>query len=121
MCAFVRVMLEPLQTWWCSIVSSSEPARHFSPALPAEDCLCTVALFLKGWCLVVGRHSKQGSVIPLTIIDGPADWKSADLKANKDEYTYTLSKSDVNEFVSAVEKVKAKGIASEDDVANLRF
>ena len=62
------------------------------------------------------RHSKQGAVRPHTIIDGPADWTSESLKGREDEYTYTFTPSDVSELIRAVDKLKARGVASEDDV-----
>ncbi len=63
------------------------------------------------------RHSgPQGKVKPLTIIDDPADWKAADWQGREDEYTYTFSQADTEELLAAVEAVKAKGVATEDDV-----
>lgn len=66
------------------------------------------------------RHSKPGSVKPLTIIDTPADWTSASLAGKEAEYTYQVSESDVRELVAAVDKLKAKGVATEEDVKNVR-
>ncbi|KAK9809629.1 hypothetical protein WJX73_008948 [Symbiochloris irregularis] len=65
------------------------------------------------------EHSKQGSVKPLTIIDSPADWTAASLKGRESEWIYNFTEQDTEELVSAVEKVKASGVATEDDVLKL--
>ena len=62
------------------------------------------------------RHSKQGQVKPLTIVDTPADWTSSGLEGRAHEYTYTFTQDDTAELVAAVEKLKSSGVASEEDV-----
>ena len=62
------------------------------------------------------RHSSQGSVKPITIIDGAADWTSKSLKGREHEFTYQFQDADVKELVVAVNKLKARGVSSEDDV-----
>ena len=69
---------------------------------------------VKGTC--VRRHSQQGSVKPLTIIDSPADWTSASLKGREAEFTYALSDAEVAELISAVDALKRRGVSSEQDV-----
>jgi hypothetical protein len=58
----------------------------------------------------------QGRVVPLTIIDDPADWKSKDWEGREAEYTYAFSAHDVAELHAAVATLKARGIATEDDI-----
>ena len=70
--------------------------------------------------LLARRHSKPGSVKAHTIIDSPADWTSEGLKGREKEFTYQFTDSDVAELVDAVDKLKAKGIASEEDVKQVR-
>eukprot|EP00891_Asterochloris_glomerata_P005068 jgi/Astpho2/5068/Aster-x0233 len=67
----------------------------------------------------VEHSGPQGKVKPLTIIDDPSDWKAADWQGREDEYTYTFSQADTEELLAAVEAVKAKGVATEDDVLAL--
>lgn len=67
--------------------------------------------------LVLGcRHSSPGNVRPATIIDSAADWTSTDLQGRDDEFTYHFQPEDVKELQAAVEKIKARGVVSEDDV-----
>lgn len=67
------------------------------------------------------RHSKQGSVVPFTIIDSPADWTSAALKGKEDEFTYKFTQQDVDELVAAVEKIKERGVKTEEDVIKVLY
>ena len=67
------------------------------------------------------RHSgPQGKVVPLTIIDDPADWKAADWDGREHEYTYAFTPDDLAELRSAVAALKARGVASEDDILAVR-
>ena len=66
--------------------------------------------------LIGCRHSKPGSVKPHTIIDSAADWTSEGLKGHENEFTYHFTDTDVAELVAAVDKLKGKGVASEEDV-----
>ncbi|KAK9812337.1 hypothetical protein WJX73_003313 [Symbiochloris irregularis] len=65
------------------------------------------------------KTSKQGNVIPHTIIEGPADWTSTSLAGKESTYTYTFTDSDTKELIRAVDKLKSRGVASEEDVKNL--
>ena len=66
---------------------------------------------------LVYRHSgPQGAVKPLTIIDSPADWTSEGLKGQEATYTLRFSEADRAEIQQAVEKLKARGVASEDNI-----
>ena len=68
------------------------------------------------------RHSgPQGKVVPLTIIDDPAGWKSKDWEGREAEYTYSLTAHDVAELHSAVAALRARGVAAEDDIIAVRF
>lgn len=62
------------------------------------------------------RHSKPGSVKPLTIIDSEADWTPSSLEGREREYTLEFQESDVKELIAAVDKIKAKGVSTEEDV-----
>jgi hypothetical protein len=65
--------------------------------------------------LLLCRHSgPQGNVIPLTIIDDPADWRAADLAPS--DYTYTLSQAEVQELIDATEAILARGVKDEEDI-----
>ncbi len=67
------------------------------------------------------RHSgPQGRVKPFTVIDDPADWKRSDWVGREAEYTYQLTLQDVAELSSAVDALRARGIASEDDIITVR-
>ena len=61
------------------------------------------------------RHSKQGSVKPLTIIDGSADWSSTSLEGREAEYTYVFTEADTAELLAAVDKLRPR-VATEEDV-----
>ena len=68
------------------------------------------------------RHSgPQGKVVPLTIIDDPADWKSRDWEGREAEYTYSLTAQDVAELHSAVAALKKRGVAAEHDIIAVRL
>lgn len=45
-----------------------------------------------------------------------ADWTSAGLKGKEDTYTLQFSEADTAELIKAVDKIKARGVASEEDV-----
>lgn len=63
------------------------------------------------------RHSgPQGKVVPLTIIDDPADWKAKDWEGREAEYTYFFTPEDIFELAAAVDALKARGISTEDDI-----
>ncbi|KAK9816577.1 hypothetical protein WJX72_002145 [[Myrmecia] bisecta] len=65
------------------------------------------------------QHSgPQGKVRPLTIIDDPAAWKASDFKS-PDEYTYYFTKEEQQEIIDAAEKLKARGVRTEDDILAL--
>ena len=69
------------------------------------------------WYFCVCRVSgPQGTVVPLTIIDDPADWKAADLRGREDEYTYTFNDSDIAELRAAVGKLEERGITSSHQI-----
>lgn len=53
---------------------------------------------------------------PLTIIDDPADWKRTDWVGREAEYTYWFIPQDLAELAAAVDALKARGVASEDDI-----
>ncbi|KAK9813596.1 hypothetical protein WJX73_009365 [Symbiochloris irregularis] len=63
--------------------------------------------------------SKQGSVIPHTIVEGPADWTSAGLQGQEDTFTYVFTSDDSAELIKAVDNLKGQGVASEEDVKGL--
>lgn len=46
----------------------------------------------------------------------PADWTSASLKGKEDTYTLQLTEADAAELIHAVDRLKARGVASEDDI-----
>ena len=58
---------------------------------------------------------------PLTIIESEADWTAASLKGREDEFTYHFSESDVRELVRAVDKLKARGVETEEDVKQVNL
>ena len=58
----------------------------------------------------------QGKVVPLTIVDDPADWTAETLKGKEDEYTWTLSEQDVQDIISATEKITSRLPPTEDSV-----
>jgi hypothetical protein len=63
------------------------------------------------------RHSgPQGKVVPLTIIDDPADWKAKDWEGREAEYTYFFTPEDIVELAAAVDALKARGVSTEDDI-----
>lgn len=65
----------------------------------------------------VHRHSgPQGKVVPLTIIDDPADWKAKDWEGREAEYTYFFTPEDIIELAAAVDALKARGVSTEDDI-----
>lgn len=64
------------------------------------------------------RHSKQGSVKPLTIIDGSADWSSTSLEGREAEYTYVFTEADTAELLAAVDKLRPR-VGTEEDVKQL--
>lgn len=66
------------------------------------------------------RHSTMGNVRPLTIVDGPADWRAADLRGKEDTFTYTFSPSDTAELLRAVRKLKQAGVQTEEDILKVR-
>lgn len=59
-------------------------------------------------------------MVPLTIIDDPADWKAADLVGREAEYWYTFSQEDVAEIIAATEAILARGVSTEDDIKAVR-
>ena len=59
-------------------------------------------------------------MVPHTIVEGPADWTSTQLQGRDAEFTYTFTKADFAELIKAVEAIKASGVASEDDVKQVR-
>ena len=72
--------------------------------------------------LYLSRSSgPQGSIEPLTIIDDPADWTAESLKGKESTYTYTLTKVDVNEIITAVQKIKARIPHTEEGVKSVRL
>lgn len=59
----------------------SEDLRYADSCHKAETGVCSKLLMTSARHAVTRRHSgPQGKVVPLTIIDDPADWKAADLK-----------------------------------------
>lgn len=67
------------------------------------------------------RHSgPQGKVKPFTIIDDPADWKRSDWVRREAEYTYQFTPEDAAELSAAVDALRARGVASEDDIIAVR-
>ncbi|KAK9863979.1 hypothetical protein WJX84_007599 [Apatococcus fuscideae] len=67
----------------------------------------------------VEHSGPQGKVKPLTIIDHPSDWTSASLKGKESEYTCRWREADTLELDAAVQKLKARGVSTEDDVQQL--
>lgn len=67
------------------------------------------------------RHSgPQGKVKPFTIIDDPADWKRSDWVGREAEYTFSFTPGDVAELSAAVNALRARGVAGEDDIIAVR-
>ncbi len=67
------------------------------------------------------RHSgPQGKIIPLTIIDDPADWKAKDWQGREAEYTYFFTPEDIAELAAAVDALKSRGVSTEDDIIKVR-
>lgn len=64
----------------------------------------------------VGTSGPQGKVIPLTIVDDPADWTAESLKGKKEEYTLTLNDKDVKDIISATNKITSRLPANEESV-----
>ena len=59
--------------------------------------------------MVSCRHSgPQGKVVPHTIIDDPSDWTAESLAGKEEEYTYQLTKEDVQEIIASTDKIKAR-------------
>ena len=53
---------------------------------------------------------------PHTIIDSPADWTSASLKGKEATFTYRFTEADTAELIKAVDVLKQRGVATEDDI-----
>lgn len=101
------LMLSPPQTTWLPEPIAAVSAAALTPALPC--CL------LHTTC----RHSgPQGKVVPLTIIDDPADWRASELKPA--DYTYHLSPAEVAELIAATEAILARGVKDEEDIKKVR-
>lgn len=66
-----------------------------------------LTLFSLLWC------SEQGKAVPLTIIDGPTAWTSADY-ANTEKHIYTLTESDISELDTQLAAIEAAGIDIKD-------
>ena len=54
-------------------------------------------------------HRKQGSAVPLTVIEGPTAWLAADY-ANTEKHIYTLSETDISELDAQIAAIEAADI-----------
>ncbi|WIA42630.1 hypothetical protein OEZ86_008603 [Tetradesmus obliquus] len=65
----------------------------------------------------IPHSGPQGKVVPLTIIDDPADWRASELKPA--DYTYHLSPAEVAELIAATEAILARSVKDEEDIKKL--
>ena len=62
----------------------------------------------------------QGKVVPHTILDDPSAWTAESLKGKEEEYTWTLTKKDVKDIITAVEKITRRLPPTEESVKGVR-
>lgn len=63
------------------------------------------------------RTSKQGQVVPFTVIEGPSAWIGKDIQRQPDSYIYHLTEADIKELEDATEKVAASGVKSAEEAS----
>lgn len=82
----------------------------------------TTLCYLIDTCpILCSTSGPQGKVVPHTIVDDPADWTAETYEGKEDEYTYQLTKEDVNEIISAVERIRTKVSPTEESVIQVSW